>query len=71
MGIFDYLKQTSEHNVVKIQMESVGAYKSDTRNCCEKCNNYVSASQIGGSYGGCIAHGVRVFSTYICSQFSR
>lgn len=74
MGLFGFggVGHKSEENQIRQAMSNIGAYEGDHLEKCERCNQYMRPSETGSKYyGGCRLYGIKVFSNYKCSNFSR
>lgn len=74
MGLFGFggVGHQMEENAVQSAMRRIGAREGTHLENCERCSNYVSASQAGSKYfGGCRRFDTKVFANYVCGNFSR
>jgi len=74
MGLFGFggVGHQMEESAVRSAMSRIGAREGTHLENCERCRNYVSASQTGSKYyGGCRRFDTKVFSSYVCGNFSR
>jgi hypothetical protein len=74
MGLFGYggVGHKIEEKTIEKAMNRIGAVRGDSMRNCERCSSYVGHEQSGSNYyGGCRTHQIKVFSSYVCSNFNR
>lgn len=74
MGLFGFggVKHGMEEGAIQKEMDRIGARKGTHLENCERCSSYMRPSESGSKYfGGCRHHGIKVFSSHVCSQFDR
>ncbi len=72
MGFFSEIGLAVEEEKIKRAMPHIGAVESDSlHRCCDHCDFYVGVPMSGSKYyGACRHHQVKVFSNYICGNYS-